>query len=235
MEYRPIEIAKKLKISTSALRHYESWGIVPPPERKPNGYRIYTEEHLAYFECIRAMYPYFDMGLIKNVLKMIQNKELDAALWLVCRAKASLYEDKLMAEKTIKILDTQELEELDSRGRSKWLTIGEVTAETAVPGSAIRHWEKMGLVTPSRDPENGYRRFNRSHVRKILIIRTLRTAVYSLDLIKDVMKELDHNNIEKAREIARESINYLNQLNQAQLRGTHYLYRLCRTLNLIEY
>ncbi|GAE05615.1 transcriptional regulator, MerR family [Paenibacillus sp. JCM 10914] len=40
--YKPIEIAKELHISTSALRHYESWGVVPAPERDKNGYRLYT-------------------------------------------------------------------------------------------------------------------------------------------------------------------------------------------------
>jgi len=56
---KPIDIAKKLNISTSALRHYESWGIIPTVPRSSNGYREYTEEHVAYFQCIRAMLPGF--------------------------------------------------------------------------------------------------------------------------------------------------------------------------------
>jgi len=59
---RPIDIARKLNISTSALRHYEDWGIIPPVERGANGYRVYTEVHVAYFECIRAMNAGFGMG-----------------------------------------------------------------------------------------------------------------------------------------------------------------------------
>jgi len=35
MELRPIDIAKKLDVGTSAMRHYEEWGIVPPAKRKP--------------------------------------------------------------------------------------------------------------------------------------------------------------------------------------------------------
>ena len=34
---RGIEIAKKLNISTSALRHYESWGLVPKVEGSKDG------------------------------------------------------------------------------------------------------------------------------------------------------------------------------------------------------
>lgn len=234
MQFRPIDVAKQLNISTSALRHYESWGIIPAPERAPNGYRIYTEEHVAYFACIRAMYPVFSMQLISDVLKKIQKKEVDAALWLVSEAQASLYRDKQVAEKTVEVLEGQEFDNIDVPRKKKWMTIGEVSEETLVPSSAIRHWEKIGLITPSRDPENGYRRFNRFHVRKILIIRTLKTSVYSLDVIKEVIKELDHNNIEQAKKVAKDSIEYLNQLNRAQVRGVNYLYQLCRTLHVLD-
>ncbi len=34
-----IEIAKKMNISTSALGHYESWGLIPKVVRAENGYR----------------------------------------------------------------------------------------------------------------------------------------------------------------------------------------------------
>lgn len=55
---KPKDIAKELQISTSALRHYESWGVVPSPERSENGYRLYTQTHLAYFRCLRAMFGF---------------------------------------------------------------------------------------------------------------------------------------------------------------------------------
>jgi DNA-binding transcriptional MerR regulator len=57
MKIRPLNIARKLHISTSAIRNYEAQGIVPPTKRSSNGYRIYTEEHIAYFESIQAWLP----------------------------------------------------------------------------------------------------------------------------------------------------------------------------------
>lgn len=234
MKYKPIEIARALQISTNSLRNYENWGIVPPPERMANGYRIYTDVHLAYFKCIRAMFPGYGVELTKKVMIHLQNEELADALWLVNQAQSKLHNDKVMADKTIKILETDSLEDMDVRGKPKWLTIGEVSNETSVPSSAIRHWEKEGLITPSRDKESGYRIYKRSHIRQIMIIRTLRTAVYSLDIIKEIIKELDHNNIEQARKIARNSITYLNKINQNQLKGAYFLYRLCEQLKIID-
>ncbi|RAL24183.1 MerR family transcriptional regulator [Thermoflavimicrobium daqui] len=234
MKIRPIDIARKLRVSTSALRHYESWGIVPPAPREPNGYRIYTKEHMAYFECIRAMIPGFGMDITKKVMLKIKEKAMDDALWLVNEQQARLHQDKRMAEKTIRVLETEELDKWDSRRKRKWMTIGEVSFETGVPRSAIRHWEKEGLITLPRDQENGYRKFNRAQVRQILMIRTLRSAGHPLEVIRHVMKELDHNHIENARRIARESLAYLNHLNRSQIRGVHYLYQLCQVVGLFQ-
>ncbi len=99
---RPIDIAKKLNISTSSLRSYEERGIVPKPERSSTGYRIYTEEHVAYFECIVAMSPGFGMDITSAVLKNLQREELDAALWIINNAQVANYEDKIMIKRVNK-------------------------------------------------------------------------------------------------------------------------------------
>lgn len=233
MGTRPIDIANKLEISTSALRHYESWGIVPPVERASNGYRLYTEEHIAYFECIRAMYPAFGMELVRNVMMKLQRNELDDALWLVNEQQARLHQDKTIAEKTVRVLESEELDKLEPKGKVKWMTIGEVSTETGVPSSAIRHWEKEGLLSLPRDAENGYRKFNRVQFRQILMIRTLRSSHHPLDMIRHVLAELEQNDVDQARRIARESLTYLNHLNHNQVKGVHYLYTLCRTIGLL--
>jgi DNA-binding transcriptional MerR regulator len=226
MPIRPIDIAKRLQISTSALRNYEEFGIVPHVERGDNGYRLYTDVHVAYFECICAMSPGFGMGITSDAMRMLIRHEIDEALWLVNDAMASLQQEKAVAEQTIRVLDTKELENLDSRGRRKWMTIGEVSKETGLPASAIRHWEKMGLIEVSRSDENGYRTFSPTQIRQILIIGTLRRAVWSLDVIKRVISELDHNNLEQARQIARDSLQFLNNINRRRMRGIQYLYAL---------
>lgn len=226
MGIRPIDIARSLQISTSALRHYEEWGIIPPVERGTNGYRIYTETHIAYFECIRAMSAGFGMGTTAAVLRMLLRGEVDSALWIVNNAQAELHKEKLKAEKTIQVLGMEELDNVDARGRKRWMTIGEVAKETMVPASAIRHWEKSGLLTVSRNGDNGYRKFSPTQIRQILIISTLRTVVWSLDTIKEVIRELDHNNLEQARRIAKDSLAYLNAVNRSRIRGIRYLYRI---------
>ncbi|MDF2714393.1 MAG: transcriptional regulator, MerR family protein [Paenibacillus sp.] len=234
MPIRPIDIARKLNISTSALRHYEEWGIVPPVERAANGYRLYTEEHVAYFECIRTLNLAFGMDITKEVLIQVQKKQVERVMWLITEQQAMLLQDKISTERAIQMLETKELELVDKKGRSRFLSIGEVSEQTKIPSTAIRHWEKMGLIAIPRDQENGYRRFSASHVRQALVIHVLRRSIWSLEVIKQVLDDLNHNHVERARQIAQQSLRNLNRKNQFQMKGIHTLYRLLHLLKLVD-
>ncbi|GAA0134540.1 hypothetical protein YSY43_13800 [Paenibacillus sp. YSY-4.3] len=152
-----IEIAKKLQISTSALRHYEAWGLIPKVERSENGYRNYTKEHEAYFQCIRAMNTGFGMDMIRKVMPRIRNGEILDALWLINEAQVNLHAEKEAAQRTVDMLDLKELIDLPKYTSKNTFTIGEVAKEANVSASAIRHWEKEGLIRPERDKESGFR------------------------------------------------------------------------------
>ncbi|KNB73448.1 MerR family DNA-binding transcriptional regulator [Brevibacillus reuszeri] len=235
---RPIDISRRLGLSTSTLRNYERQGLVPPCQRSQAGYRIYTEEHLAYFECIEAMSLGFGMEITVQVVRGLQAKKMDSVLWLVTNSQANLYRDRQLAKSNIQMLESQE-KETSSREESteqEWMTIGEASAKTSIPASTIRHWEKIGLITLARDPQNGYRWINRSQLRKISLLRTLRSAVYSDTVVqlKQAIAELNHEDVAHARKIAQETTQYLDKMNQKQLRGMYYLYALCRSLHLIE-
>jgi DNA-binding transcriptional MerR regulator len=95
---RPIDIARNLGISTSALRHYEAWGVIPKVHRTTTGYREYTEEHVAYFECLRAMAPGFGVKLTSEILRFVQKEDMNQALWLLNESMAGLHREKEITE-----------------------------------------------------------------------------------------------------------------------------------------
>ncbi|WP_037464646.1 MerR family DNA-binding transcriptional regulator [Shimazuella kribbensis] len=235
MYYKPIEIAKALGVSTSALRHYESWGIIPKPERAENGYRKYTEVHFAYFRFIRATFPAIGMDVISKVLNSVQQKDIDSAFWLIHEIQAKLNEEKQIAEKTFAILQTPDLfQKMDLNGlKNQKLTIGQVAELAHVAPSAIRHWEKRGLIEPLRDEENGYRLYTRTHLRQILLISTLRNNVYLLEPIKKIVHSLDDHNFKHAKKATEEAMNKLNHQSRAIMKGIYELYRLCQITGLI--
>lgn len=238
MPIRPIDIARRLNISTSSLRHYEDWGMIPKVERSASGYRIYTDEHVAYFECIRAMAEGFGIWLIAEVLKKVMAKDADFAFWLVNEAQSSLHNEKLIAEKTLQSIKEASAPLLTSNCKRDYLTINEVSKETGIPVTTIRHWEKVGLVSMPRNEENRYRLFSKNHIRQILVIHALKTSMYSytysLDGTKEIIQELDFNDTEKLTRIANDFQKHLDQINRYQIRGVYQLYSLCMKLGLVS-
>ena len=39
------QLARMVGVDTQTIRFYERQGLLPPPDRQENGYRIYTEKH----------------------------------------------------------------------------------------------------------------------------------------------------------------------------------------------
>jgi DNA-binding transcriptional MerR regulator len=232
--YKPIEIARELQISTSALRHYESWGVVPAPARSDNGYRQYTKVHLAYFRCLRAMFPAFGVALTCEVLRCIQRADMDKAFWMVNKEQAHLQQEKVAADQTLELLQDLHLPLMPNRKLKHHMTIGEAASFAGVTTSAIRHWEKEGLLTPERDPENGYRLFTPLHLRKILLIRTLRSTVYFLQNMREIVDAVEHHSIEQAKKVTQKAILSIHERNRGQFRGVHALVELCKVLELID-
>lgn len=232
--YRPIDIARELNISTSALRHYESWGIIPPPERGANQYRLYTNEHLAYFRCLRAMIPGFGFPLTADVLRAVQDGDVDKAFWLVSGEQAQLYNEKTVAEQTLALLRNPDLSPIEGKKLKSHMTIGEAATLTEVPPSAIRHWEKEGLISPDRHPDNGYRLFTPMHIRQILLIRTMRRTVYFLENIKEVVHALEHHSMEEAQKMTEQALFTLHKRNRDQFWGIQKLMALCHEIGLIK-
>ncbi|MCL7748789.1 MerR family transcriptional regulator [Halalkalibacter alkaliphilus] len=226
-----IEIAKKLNISTSALRHYESWGLIPAVERAENGYRIYTNEHELYFKCIRSLLPGFGMDLVKKVMPLIKNGKIVKALWLINKAQVELYKEKETVKRTVDILDLKKLTEIPNYHNIKYFTIGEVAREANVSASAIRHWEKEGLINPERHKESGFRIYSPSDIRRVLIIRTVQRVVYSLDIVREVLSDLEKNNVGQAKKMALKSLEYIDYALTEQVRGIASIQYLLDAVN----
>ena len=59
------------------------------------------------------------------------------------------------------------------------LTIGQLAAETGVPSSTIRFWERKGLLTPARR-QSGQRRYEPAAARSVALLRLCQEAGLTL-------------------------------------------------------
>ncbi len=69
------------------------------------------------------------------------------------------------------------------------LTIGEVARRSGFPQSALRYYEREGLVRTTRT-SGGQRRYERSVLRRLAFIRAARTVGVGLDEVRDGLDQL---------------------------------------------
>mgnify|MGYP003759723785 CR=1 FL=1 len=231
MTMRPIDIARRLQISTTTLRKYEDLGIIPPVERSHNGYRIYTDEHIAYFICIREMLYGFTLFEIGTMLKLVIDHKHDEALWIANKAQSDLQNDKFICEQ----IKAQFLYKRKPK-LPKELTVDTVSKTTGIPASTIRYWDKIGLISVNRCVANNYRIFTQSNIDQVLMIQALKFAMqargekYAIQQIRKEMQEVNLSDMDKITALVTSIDKHLASQNRALIRSVSALYYLCRQI-----
>ncbi len=236
MAMRPIDIARRLGVSTTTLRHYEDFGMIPDVMRSPSGYRIYTAEHIAYFICIREMMHGFTLSEIAKILKPVMAKQTDKALWMANKAQAALQNDKYVCNQI-----KQRFLLKKRLAAPKEYSIDAVSKATGIIPSTIRYWDKIGLISASRCAANNYRTFTQAHIDEILMIQALKLSMrargekYAVEQIRKELYKFNFDDTEKISAIVVSIESHLTTLNRAQIRSISALYSLCTQIEQNQY
>jgi len=95
--------------------------------------------------------------------------------------------------------------------KDAFLTIGETAQRTGVAASALRFYETRKLVRSHRGPGN-QRRYHRSMLRRISIIKVAQSLGLSLEEIASALETLPDNRTPTRRDWERLSLNWRDQL-----------------------
>lgn len=93
------------------------------------------------------------------------------------------------------------------------LSVGELAARSGVAVSAIHFYEAKGLITSVRNPGN-QRRFARSELRRVAVIKVAQRAGISLGEIRDALETLPTGRTVTARDWSRLSKRWKNALDE---------------------
>ncbi len=96
---------------------------------------------------------------------------------------------------------------------SRILTIGEVAARGEIATSALRYYESVGLIRSSRNTGN-QRRFERSVLRRVAVIKAAQAMGISLDDIRDALDRLPDGRTPSRRDWERMSAAWKSQLDE---------------------
>ncbi len=193
--YKTSQVAAVVGIHPNTVRLYEQWGIIPKPERKPNGYRVFTDFHIDQIRLARTAFQIeiLQSGLRKQIYQMVKLSaagRFDQALALTEAYLSRLRQERVHAEdavRTVKQILSGEVQENRASMKRK-----EASAYLEVSMDALRNWEMNGLLTVKRK-ENGYRIYTDDDIKRLKVIRSLRCAGYSLEAILRMLQQLSQN------------------------------------------
>ncbi|WP_406247245.1 MerR family transcriptional regulator [Microbacterium sp. M] len=69
--------------------------------------------------------------------------------------------------------------------------IGELADRTGMSLRTLRHYDEIGLLTPSGRSEGGFRLYTDDDLRRLLVIRRMKPLGYSLEQMGDLLRVLD--------------------------------------------
>lgn len=193
--YTTSQVAKRIGIHPNTVRMYEALGLISKPLRKSNGYRIFTELHLAQFALARTAFhiEVLQKGLRKKIVDVVllsANKQYDEAMALAHLYIQTVREEMDNAREAVNI--TKALLQGSPPAKTVFLKRKEVSHALGITMDTLRNWEMNGLLAVRRK-ENGYRVYTSEDVQKLKIIRALRCANYSLSAILRMMNAVSRN------------------------------------------
>lgn len=193
--YRTAQVANIIGIHPNTVRLYEELGLIAKPEREPNGYRVFTDFHIEQFRLARLALrvEVLQNGLRKKILQAVKASaagDFDTALLLTEEYLRQIRQERSNAEEAIVIV--RQILSSDVPESSRFLKRKEVSDALGISTDCLRNWEMNGLLTVKRK-QNGYRVYTDEDIQRLIIIRSLRCANYSLEAILHMLHDLSEN------------------------------------------
>lgn len=92
------------------------------------------------------------------------------------------------------------------------MQIGQVAARTELSITTVRHYDEVGLVTPSARSTGGFRLYTEADVDRLLVIRRMKPLGFTLTEMKDLLDSLAVLDVAEATDGERAgAANYLHQ------------------------
>lgn len=196
--YKTSEIAELFGIHPNTVRLYEEWRFIKKPERKPNGYRVYTDLHAAQMRLARTALKgeILQNGIRKQAVRIIRQTALcnfEYAILLTKQYIKKIENEKKHAEEAVEIAGAILCDEARP-ALAVQLTRKQTADYLGISIDTLRNWELNGLLTIKRK-ENGYRVYSGEDIKRLTIICALRCANYSLMAILRMLE--DYSSAEK--------------------------------------
>ena len=193
LRYTTSQIARAAGVHPNTVRLYERIGLLATVTRTAGGYRSFSARDMAQMGIARLAVggPYVvPKTLAAEAARHAALDDLEAALHLAERFKALIAAEITKARLAAEALD--DWASGPARGPQRpGMVISEAAERVGASTTALRDWERNGLIAVRRDPRNGYRRYTHADLDRLRVIRMLLRARYSAMSILRMMTHLD--------------------------------------------
>ena len=167
--------------------------MLGPIPRTAGGYRSFSERDLAQMRIARLAVggPYvMPKTLAVEAARHAALDDLETALEFAGRFGSLVAAEEARALRAAESLDGWASAPASARGEPG-IAISAAAERVDASTTALRDWERNGLIAVRRDPGNGYRRYTNADIDRLRVIRTLLRARYSAMSILRMMTHLD--------------------------------------------
>ncbi|MFG2008588.1 MerR family transcriptional regulator [Micromonospora sp. NPDC048868] len=189
--WRGAEVAATAGISVQQVRNYVDLGVLPPVERTPAGYRVFTGDHVRALAVVRRMAEGHGWARTREVMAAVHRSDLAAALAALDAGHAELDRERADIRRVLGAFETvvtSPAAVLPAPRRGA--RIGEVADLVGVRTSQLRLWEQRGLLRPVRERGTGYRVYDAAELRAAQVVALLRRGAYPFDIVAAVLGEM---------------------------------------------
>ena len=187
---RAVDLARTVGLSVQQVRNYVDQGLLPPVERTSSGYRIFTAQHAEALTVARAMIAGHGWQPARDIMGALHGGDLEAALAGVDRGHAELDRERTHIEVVLGAFETIVTSPAAPGSPRRGMRVGEVARTVGVRTSALRLWERRGLLQPAREKGTGYRSYDQGELRRAHLVALLRKGGYSHDIVLAVLDEM---------------------------------------------
>lgn len=199
------DISKAVGVHPNTVRLYEEWGFLPPIPRSPGGYRCFTKDHLEQMRLARLALndDWPGRNIRRSAVALVRQAasgDLKTALEQAHQHLALVHTEQTQAEAAAEYLE-QWAQGHTVNPPFPPLSIGQTAELLAVTVDTLRTWERNGLLTVPRNPQNNYRQYGPAEIGRLRVIRMLLRAGYSTMAVLRMVLQLDRGRRNNLRQI----------------------------------
>ncbi|WP_426621177.1 MerR family transcriptional regulator [Microbacterium sp. As-52] len=224
--FTTVQLGRLAGYSTQQVRDLESLGVIPVAERGVNGYRRYRMQHATALRAYRAMAAALGPVPARRLMPVLIGGSIEAAAEGIDDLHAELAHERSRVREALRGLDVAVAEADDVFADDDAMTIGELAQALGVRSSALRHWEREGLVHPLRGTAST-RSYGSAAITEARVAAALRSGGYGIPAIARILDEVrTHGRTSEVQRILTERLADLTRRSVALLGTAGHLHDL---------